>query len=306
MSDQATPILFPVGRLVGGSVSQGRSTDYEGRPIVYKSGDNIGQPRTEWNFGVAFAKEAGHTHWANTAWGAIIWAAGHAAWPAGQGNAPGFSWKIQDGDSQVPNKKGKKPCEAEGYPGHWVVWFGGSNPPKTFNRDGSSAIPPDTIKAGYFIQVAGSVAGNKSTGNPGVYLNYNMVAYSAFGTEIQLGMDAASVGFGQAPLPAGASEVPAGALAPVTVAAATPPPPGPPAPPSTPAAVVPPPPLPTVPNTAILAPAAPTPPATPPAPPAPPAAPVRQLTALAMTTYDAYRAAGWSDEQLITAGILTP
>lgn len=201
-------ILFPVGRLVGGSLYRGETKNQKGEPLTFKDGS----PRSDWSFAVAFPKGA-ETHWKETAWGKEIWSEGAAAAPAVH-LAPAFAWKVTDGDSTIPNKKGKTPAGREGYPGNWVIWFGGSYLPKIYNKDGTAPfVDPDAVKTGYYIQVFGGVGFNGQTESPGVYLNYSMVAFNAYGTEIVSGPDAAAVGFGQSAAPAGASAAPVGGMA---------------------------------------------------------------------------------------------
>lgn len=206
-------ILFPVGRLVGGSLYQGQTKDDKGQPLVFKSGKNAGQPRTQFSFGVAYAKK-GEAHWNQTEWGKAVWAEGATGSPKLHQGAH-FSWKVTDGDSTVPNKKGNVPAEREGYPGHWVVWYSGNFAPRIVNADGSKPITePDAVKPGSFVQVFGNCEFNKQTDSPGVYQNFQIVAYAAWGEEIVItgGADASTVGFGGSPLPPGASEVPVGSL----------------------------------------------------------------------------------------------
>lgn len=270
-------LLTPVGRLVAGSLYKAQTTDAEGRPLVVKSGPQAGQPRVDYFFALAIPKGP-EQHWNQTAWGQKIWAAGQTAFPNGQCNAPTFAWKVTDGDSQIPNRVGRKPCDREGYPRHWVLSFSSGFPPKIYNADGTQQIlEPDAVKLGYYVQVFGSVAGNDSLQQPGVFLNHGMVALSAYGPEIVVGPDAAAVGFGGQPLPAGASTAPVSAPfnpAPVTPA---------------PAAVA----APIVPNPAILQ------------PPPPPAAPARvMLPAANGATYEAMVAAGWTDALLVQHGMM--
>lgn len=327
-------ILFPPGRMVWGDLYTPRTTDQNGQPLLIKNGPNKGQPRADFGFGVAIPKTPGVTHWANEVhadpkigdWGARIWAFMHGAWPQGQAQRPDFASKITDGDSAIPNKAGKKPCEKEGYPGHWVITFSGSKAPKIVTKDGSAVIlEKDAVKCGYYVQVYGSVASNKSDQSPGVYMNHSLVAMAGYGAEISSGPDAASVGFGSAPPPPGASAVPLGGMTP-PANGAPPAPPG--APSAAPAAVSPPvpaaaanpPPPPAV--APAVATAVPTPPAnagfvagpgTPPppsvaaaAPPPPSAAPAKQMTPAATTTYDEYIKGGWTDAQLIANGLMLP
>ena len=293
-------ILYPVGRLVGGSLYRSNVvTENDGKTPKL----NVdGTKKTSFSFGVAFPKVAGQ-HWAATEWGAKIWAEGHAGFPNGEGNAPAFAWKITDGDSMIPNKRGNKPAESAGYPGHWIIWFGGSYAPKTCNANGSIQYTDseERIKPGHFVQVLGTCKDNKPSQSPGVYQNFVMVAHSAFGPEIATGtsVDSTKVGFGAAALPAGASVVPLSAAtlpggAPATPAAA---PAAPPAPPAAPAA------SPIVPNPAFLGAA----PAGMPAPGAMPAAPAaRTMTAKAGGySCDQMVAGGWTAEALIAQGYMT-
>lgn len=202
-----TDILTPVGRLVRGSLYNGSDKDAKGVLRVVKTGPNAGQPRVEFFFALAI-KKGPEPHWNQTTWGGPIWQCGQAGFPQGQANGPLFSWKITDGDSAVPNKRGKIPRDGEGYPGHWVLNFSNGFAPRIFTADGSAEITtPGQVKLGYFIQVAGSVAPNTGE-SPGIYLNPNMVAYAAQGPEIVLGPDASEVGFGQSPLPPGAQAIP--------------------------------------------------------------------------------------------------
>jgi hypothetical protein len=303
----------PVGRLVGGSLYDPETTDYDGKPLVDKSG----APRQNFNFGVALPKTA--QHWANEPWGGQIWQLAHAAFPNGETQRHDFAWKITDGDSQIPNKRGRKPCEREGYPGHWVIWFSGGFAPKVYNADGSQQIvEPNAVKPGYYVQVFGNVTDNKPSQSPGLYINHTYVALVGYGPEIQVGPDVSAAGFGQnVVLPPGASAVPvAGAFNPAPAPAVPSQPAMPPTtftpPPAAPAsAPAPLPPVAVAPMPSILAvpgqPVAPAVPAAPVAPPAPPAAPARTMTAKAMgATYEQLIANGWTDATLIQNGLMLP
>lgn len=307
-------ILFPVGRMVEGSLYAPKTTDAEGRPLLIKNGTDAGKPRVEYYVGVAIPKTPGVQHWANEpGWGEKVWAFTHAAWPNGQAQRPDFAFKITDGDSTIPNANGKRPCDREGFAGHWVVRFAGGTQPKIVNRDGTQAITePNVVKPGHYVQVYGSVKSNASMQKPGLYMNHRIIAHSGYGPEIQFGPDAAAVGFGAAPLPPGASAVPLGGMATPPAPGATPPPPAAPSP--APAAVSPSPagvpasPVPTpAPNAAFVANAAGAPPPPPVTHAAPPAAPpARTMTAAANgVAYEAFIAQGWTDEALIASGYMT-
>jgi hypothetical protein len=280
-------LLTPVGRLVQGSLYNGATTDAENRPLVYKTGPNMGQPRVNYWFSLAVPKGA-EQHWNQTEWGAKIWNVGQAGFPNGAANSPHFAWKLIDGDSVIPNTQGNKPCDNEGFPGNWILKFSGSFAPSLFNENGTLPLTePNAIQLGDYVQVYGYVEDNKSTQQPGVYLNHSMIARSGYGQRIIAGADPKSVGFGASPLPAGASTTPLASFA---------------------APVVPVAPLATVPAVTPAA-IAPAPVAVPPAypqiltPPSPIAAKV--LTEKANgASYEQLIAVGWTDALLIQQGMM--
>jgi hypothetical protein len=285
---KATFFTSPIGRLVWGSLSKAQTKDADNKPLVIKTGTQAGQPTQRYAFGLAIPKGP-EAHWNQTAWGALIWNTAIAAWPQGQTGAPSFAWKVTDGDSQIPNKKNNKPCDQEGYKGHWILSYSSSFPPKTYNATGTEPVPAESIKTGYYVQVAGSVAGNDSTQNPGVYLNHSMVALAGYGTEITSGPDPTAAGFGAGvAAPVGMSAVPLAALpgsapAPVAAPVAAPLP-------VAQAPVALPPAVPVVPSPAILAP-----PAVAAAPPPPPAGPVLTAKAGAGVKWADMLAKGWTE-----------
>ena len=295
------------GRLVAGEPFKPNDKDAEGKQLVYRSGDNKGQPRKEWYVALAIPK-SDEIGW-NTIWGKIVEVARtgfpHLFAADGSCLAPKFAYKVMDGDSTVPNTKGVKPCDREGYPGHWVLNFSNGYAPKVLMQLPGQAMrelaaPEAGVHRGCFARVAFEVRGNESTQNPGVFLNQTMIQIVGYGPEIRFGADPSQV-FGDAAvtLPAGASVTPVvsgPAPAPGATAAQTGAPP--------------------VPGATVAAPAAPGPsaPATvaPPVPgfsngpgaapgaaPAPPAAEPTRITPDGRTWKEAdLRAAGWNDEQL--------
>ena len=319
---QKVNITSPVGRIVMGSLYDPSTTDAEGKPLVVKkAGPNAGQPRVNYFFALAIPKGA-EPHWAHTPWGQQIWNVGNQAFP-NAAQAADFSWKIVDGDSQIPNKRGRKPCDNEGWPGHWVLKFSGGFAPKVYQQEGAGYVQvmqKDFCKPGYFVEVAFSVEGNGSQSQPGVYLNHSMVCFRAYGPEISFGPDVASAGFGAAPLPAGASMTPLAGAIPMPQAPAAAPtmplPPGLPQVPGVAPAPLPqggfapmpsapapgaPAPIPVTPNPGFVQ----VPPPAPMAPPPAPAAPVRQMTAAAQgIPYESYVAQGWTDAQLVQNGLM--
>lgn len=297
-------ILFPVGRMIGGSLYKPQTrTDNAGKPKIDTA---TGQPETYINFGVAIPKGA-EQHWAHTEWGGKIYQIAAAAYPQMVQN-PTFAWKIIDGDSQIPNKKGRKPCEQEGYPGHWVLWFSQSWAPQIVNANGTQQLTePDAVVPGYYVQVFGSVKGNAPSPSPGVYLNPIAVALAGYGQRIETSsVDTTAVGFGTGPAPVGMSTVPLAAMT---------------APPAAPGAAVPgmvPPPIPQA-GGILPSPAMPTPPVAAAVPPpiapvpgfvtgpaaAPPPAPARvMLPAANGIPYESYIAKGWTDDMLRQNGMM--
>ena len=322
---QRVNITSPVGRIVMGSLYDPSTTDAEGKPLVVKTGPNAGQPRVNYFFALAIPKGA-EPHWSHTPWGQQIWNVGNQAFP-NAAQSPAFAWKIEDGDSQIPNKKGRKPVDNEGWRGHWILKFSGGFAPKVYQQEGAGYVQvmqKDFCKPGYFVEVAFSVEGNGSQSQPGVYLNHSMICFRAYGQEITFGPDVASAGFGAAPLPAGASMTPlAGAIPMPQAPASVPPVPGVPVPGQAPgvapaplpqggfapmpSAPVPgaPAPIPVTPNPGFVQMPPPAAAPAPMAPPPVPVAPVRQMTAAAQgVTYEAYVAAGWSDAQLVQNGLM--
>lgn len=303
-------ITSPVGRIVAGSLYKGNTTDFDGKPLVVKTGANVGQPRVNYYIGLAI-KKGPETHWALTEYGKQIWAVGHTAFPQAA-QRPDFAWKIEDGDSTVPNKRNKRPCDNEGWPGHWILRLSSGFAPKIYRPENGQFVQETTegfVKPGYFVQVAFSVDGNGNQNNSGVYLNTQMVAFSAYGPEINFGPDVNEAGFGAAPLPAGASLTPPASALPMPAASAAQSAIGVPlaALPTATAGV------PVVPNTQFLnVPALPT--ASVPVPAVPvvpittatPASPSRTMTAKAGgNSYEAFIAGGWDDAKLVANGFMT-
>lgn len=254
----ANTILFPPGRLVQGDLYEAQDKDLQGNPLTIKTGANAGKPRVNYYFAVAIPKT--QAQWWLEPWGATILGIANAAWPQGQTQNPKFAWKIEDGDSQMPNENGRKNIDREGHPGNWILKFGSSFPTKVFDAQGNPMIQPGLVKRGFWVEVLGSIESNSNVQKPGIYLNHNLVSYRAPDKEIMSGPDPRAVGFGRAALPAHVTAAPVGTgmtpttpSVPATPGGYAPPaapgmppaapgamPPGVPGAPSTPAAAVPP------------------------------------------------------------------
>lgn len=318
MSTAKINLTSPVGRIVMGNLYEPNTKDFDGKPLVIKTGPNAGQPTVRYFFALAIPKSPGVTHWAQEEWGKQIWAVGHQAFPQAA-LRPDFSWKIDDGDSAIPNKKNRRPCDNEGYKGNWVLKLSGGFAPKIYRQDGDKFVQVtdvDYVKCGYYVEVAFSVDGNGQQNNAGVYLNHGMVCFRAYGPEIVFGPNVEEAGFGKSALPAGASATPPPSAIPLPAAPASaplaplPPYAGPaPLPPSSVA------PLPVMPNPAFLqvplpngngaaSPTAGVAPL-PPVPVSPSSSGIRMTPAANGVSLEAYKAAGWNEAQLIGAGLAT-
>ncbi len=279
-NDKYTYFTTPVGRYVSGSIDIAKTKDHKGNLKIIKSGPDIGKPTQSFDFGLAVPKVSG-VDWRQTDWGQRIHAAAVKSWPNGQHALPTFSWKVIDGDSTVPNTKMKKPCDSEGYRGHWIIYFSSNKAPQYVNNTGAMRVDSKSIKKGDWIQVAGSTCCNNDTDKPGMYMNHSVVSFQWAGDPISSGPDPTTMGFGATPPPAGVSTAPTGNFtAPAPVAAA----PAMAAPPPAPVAVVP--------HTAILAP-----------PPPAPSGPVMTSKANG-AKYEDFIKNGWTDVALREHGYL--
>lgn len=227
----STPFLkqvtFSKGRIVWGAPSKTKDKDKAGKPLTTKSG----APRIKCDFGVAIPK-AGTTVFWQTPWGAEIYGVALASFPhlfdpATKQLLPGrkFSFKVTDGDSNIPNENGRRPCDQEGYQGCWVVSFGSSFVPRCVRYENGAwaDINPDQIKTGHEVEIAGSVDSNGDAQKSGVYVNHGLVAHAGILPEIiSQGVDPNVAGFtpgfsGSFPTPATGlpAPVPGGLPAPV-------------------------------------------------------------------------------------------
>lgn len=319
-------LTTPAGRLVAGSLYRGNDKDAEGRPLVYKNGADAGKPRKDYFFALAIPKGPEVAHgafgWMATAWGAEIRKVAEA-FMAHATQLPTFAWKVKDGDSQVPNKKGKKPCDNEGWPGHWVLMMSNSFAPRCYTLIGAPSpvelVQADAINLGDYVQVNFDVEDNGAQSQPGVYLNHRMVCLLGYGQRIVVGPDVGAAGFGGVALPAGASVTPPAGFTPPPTAGApvvpgVPAVPG--AAPSLPAPLPPsmPPALPAAPGMAAAPPAVPiqpnpaflVPPGMPVVPVPPAAVPAQRVLTpkAAGHTYEQLIGAGWTDDTLRAQGLM--
>ena len=287
----------------------------QGHPMVYNTevDNKTGRPKTKADnitpadptaFMAIAVPKGPEQHWNQTAWGAVLFREGQTGWPRGEWQMKDFAWKITNGDSTELNTKMRRPCDNEGFPGHWVIYARTSLPIQCFANgkygQGDLLRDPKMIKTGDYCRVLIYIKPNGSAQSPGMYLNPFGFDMTRAGEEIISGPDAGAM-FGQSPpvIPPNAKLDPA-VGAPLTNPAITPPPPG--VSPQ-PLAVVPPPaasivPPPTAPNMGFVA-GPPAPPVTGPPPP-PPAAPViyRKATDGRSYTEAQLQGFGWTPEQI--------
>jgi hypothetical protein len=122
---------------------------------------------------------------------------------ANQGfGVPGFSWKIDDGDNA-------RNVGREGAAGCWIFNFSTSLPQIRAADQNNLQIDGSTIKLGYWVDVAGSVADNEQVSQPGIYMNPQAVRLLGYGSIITPGPSISQMFEGRAAvLPAGASATP--------------------------------------------------------------------------------------------------
>lgn len=305
--------MFIDGRFVGGSLYEMNDKDWQGQPLKYKSGDKLGQTYKKSHIAMAVKKTAGVGHWASESWGAGIWAFGHGQFPRGEAQATTFAWKIEDGDSQIPNKRGRKNCDNPDWVGCWIVHAGQPERlPKVVTVAGDPLEQPGLVKTGYWGRLAVRIGGNgQFGGNAGIYINPQFFVYVGIDKEIVSGPNVKGMlaSASQFALPAHVQAAPVSSSPPPQTlrgfAAPVLPPNSPPPPPATVgvapvAPVMPPPAVSVVPSQTFLA---PPPPAAASAAPAVPSGPVMTEKANGLT-YAQFIAQGWNDAALRQQGYM--
>jgi hypothetical protein len=219
MSNKPVEVIPQVGRLVSGHPMEINAVTDSKTNQPKMQADGV-TPQTDSYVALAILKGA-ETDWRQTPWGQQIQQVAVAAWPNGEYNSPTFAWKITDGDSTVPNKKGKIPNQREGWPGHWIIHASTGFGIKCFHHgeyEPHQVIQDKgAIKRGDYAQLILNVKGNNPSESPGVYLN--PVVFSLFRAGIEIvsenTVDAAAV------FAANPGQLPANALVDPSVAPAT-------------------------------------------------------------------------------------
>ena len=206
---------------------------------------------------------------------------------------PKFANKILDGDGFDEN--GKPNNAKDGWAGCWIVKVSNGFPPKVWEwvvdwtdprgqkHTGwkETDVTGRKIKCGDYVTIGGDASSNQNTDSPGLYMNVDTVSFEKEGEAIvgTGGVDPnqALGSRGGAPNGASAGAASTGGHAATATTSET------------------------APAYSGYRDAAPPPPGGD-APPPPAAGP--QMTAAATTSYDAYKAAGWSDDQLRAGGLM--
>lgn len=211
-------MALPQGRIVGGHPMRFDDKDTNGKPLTKKDGT----PTVNYWLKVAIAKN-------DPAWPQVkeaIMSVGREAHPHlfgadGLPLSPMYKDKIEDGDSIVPNSRGKKPCDRDGYPGHWVVSMRSQSAPSVYMRNGSDAVQitdMKLVKTGDYVVAYVAMDNNNSADTPGVAVYLQSVMLTYCGDEISSRPGAEEM-YGSS-VPA----MPQGACAPPSVGAPPPPP----------------------------------------------------------------------------------
>lgn len=216
------------GRIVAGHPMKDQNRYDDNGVKIVKDGKEV----TQRYISLAIPKN-GSTDWKQTDWGRVFYAEGTNAvngYKNGEDQHPSFSWKVTDGDSTIPNKRGKKPCDQPGQPGNWIVSIATEIPYGCYHvgkYDPMQAIQnPDEITCGDNVRVMVDVKPNRrkdgsAAKTPGIYVNPRLLELSSKGEPIVTeasGPSAAAV-FG-----GGASPAPVSTPAPVASTGVTPPP----------------------------------------------------------------------------------
>lgn len=201
MSDN---IVTPVGRIVSGSLTEKRTTDYEGKPVP--------EEKQNYQFGVAFRKDDPAIQ------GVMQYLQGvamtqHAHNPSVTSfNLQGYSWKVRDGDT--PGRDGQV---SNNTAGHWVFYFSSSYPINTCDASNAPIDAAQCYRGAFVDLVMNAVNNGKQGSNEGLFLNPVWVRKIAEGERITGGVDAATAFAGHAAptaLPPGASATPVAPAAP--------------------------------------------------------------------------------------------
>jgi len=206
--------LSPIGRIVQGNPTKQYSRPEKPDDKKYFCALAIEKTNPDWPRFYQTLLAAAKEGWGENSFGPFPGVMNNPVDANSQYHRAKFSWKIVDGDSQVPNTSGVAPCQKEGWAGCWVVSFSSKLLPTFCRVVGNKAEPTtDTnyIKTGDYAQIYFTTKGNGFKDNPGIYVNLGACLLVGYGEAIQTGKTTEEM-FGQTVnlqhMPAGASLTP--------------------------------------------------------------------------------------------------
>lgn len=166
----ADNIITPVGRIVQGSLFQKITKGFTGAPMMFSDGT----PRETIYVGLAVSKNhAGYQGFMEA-----IQTQAKQCWPQNQTASSTFAWKMYDGDSPEFVTK-------EGFPGHTVLRLTTNFSIVVYGQDGRTVLTdPTSVKCGDYIDAVISVASNRDTKKPGLFLNLHAARLVGYGEQI--------------------------------------------------------------------------------------------------------------------------
>lgn len=215
MTDPNNTFTTPVGRIVGGSLSEPFTTDHNGNPCDPKWVVVLALPKSDLGTQALITKIK------------AIGAAGYADKQAALDRAD-FAWKYVNGDANTPNTKGVVYNTRVGYPGHYVFTFTNSKAPSVCGEDPRSEINAASVKRGDWVRIGGSIGCGTRTDQPGIFLNVDCAQFVRADEAIGSTGQTCAQAFGSSATPPPATDL-------VNAAAGGPPPPPPGAAPPPPA-----------------------------------------------------------------------
>lgn len=160
--------------------------DQKTKEIKYQTDGKT--PREEIYVAMAVPKTPGVADWKMTEWGRILHSAAIGGFPAGEHARPDFAYKVTDGDSTIPNKKGKKPCDQEGWPGHWIIHCKTEMGVRCHHLGKYQAHEViqnhNEIKTGDYGRLRVDVTDNSPSQSPGIYINPVLFSLDRAGPQI--------------------------------------------------------------------------------------------------------------------------
>ena len=192
MPNEIQHYLTPVVRIIQGDAFVPQTKDKEGNLLVYKTGAKQGQPREKYFIAGAVSKQDPEAeNFIGLLWSLAMQTRPNMFDPnTRQCLRNNFSFKYVDGDSTEQDENGKRFCDKEGFPGHYVVFFSNGFPPAVGTQGMAQLITDkERVKRGYYVRVLFEVASNDSDSKPGIILNHRAIEFIGAGEVIHSGPD---------------------------------------------------------------------------------------------------------------------